>query len=61
MTTAKFGPFLDEVQARLTDPVFPICTFLFWLAFEFEVSPSNEGVHNSIRVEKGETNLNKFS
>ena len=61
MTTAKFCPFLDEVQACLTDPVFPICTLLFWLAFEFEVSPSNEGVHNGIRVEKGETNLNLYN
>ena len=64
MTTAKFCPFLDEVQACLTDPtdpVFPICTLLLWLAFEFEVSPSNEGVHNGIRVEKEEINLNLYN
>ena len=52
---------MDEVQACLTDPVFPICTLLFWFAFEFEGSPSNEGVHNGIRVEKGEANLNLYN
>ena len=48
MTTAKFGPFLDQVQACLSDAVFSICALFFWLAFEFEVSPSNKGVDNSI-------------
>ena len=60
MTTAKFGPFLDKVQSCLPDTVFSICALLFWPAFEFEVSPSNEGVHNCIWVEKWETNLNIY-
>ena len=51
MTTAKFGPLLDQVQACLSDAVFSICALFFGLVFELEVSPGNKGVHNSIWVE----------